>query len=140
MATLRTYRISLDQCCGAEIIFFRSGSDFQKVSAPAPAPAPAPEPAPAPATALELPVVTDFVLKRTFFMFLMKETDLIHMLDPIQYEFRFFQNTLVDPEPEPGAGAGAETSIIRLRLRLQPKVSAPCGSGSSSTTLHATAC
>jgi hypothetical protein len=23
------------------------------------------------------------------------------MLDPIQYEFRFFQNTLADPEPEP---------------------------------------
>jgi hypothetical protein len=58
-------------------------------------------------------------------MFLMKEIDLIHMLDPIQYEFRFFQNTLVDPEP----GAGAETSIFRLRL--QPKVSAPCGSGST---------
>jgi hypothetical protein len=49
------------------------------------------------------------------------------MLDPIQYEFRFFQNTLSDPEPEPGAGA--ETSDIpapapaksfgsgRLRLR-----------------------
>jgi hypothetical protein len=34
------------QGCGAETIFFRSGSrsgsDFQKVSAPAPAPAPAP--------------------------------------------------------------------------------------------------
>jgi hypothetical protein len=27
--------------------------------------------------------------------------DLIHMLDPIQYEFRFFQNTSSDPEPEP---------------------------------------
>jgi hypothetical protein len=25
-----------DQGCGAETIFFRSGSDFQKVSAPAP--------------------------------------------------------------------------------------------------------
>ncbi len=52
-----------NQCCGAETIFFRSGSDFQKVSAPEPAPA----------TALELPVITDFMLKRTFFMFLMKE-------------------------------------------------------------------
>jgi hypothetical protein len=58
-------------------------------------------------------------------MFLMKQIDLIHMLDPIQNEFGFFQNTLVDPEPEPGAGA--ETSIFRL----QPKVSAPCGSGST---------
>jgi hypothetical protein len=29
------------QGCGAETIFFRSGSDFQKVSAPAPALAPA---------------------------------------------------------------------------------------------------
>ncbi len=45
------------------------------------------------------------------------------MLDPIQYKFRFFQNTLADPEPEPGAGA--ETSIFRLQLRLRPKVSAP---------------
>ncbi len=49
------------QCCGAETIFFRSGSNFQKVSTPAPA------------TALELPVFTDFMLKKTFFMFLMKE-------------------------------------------------------------------
>jgi hypothetical protein len=50
------------QGCGAETICFRSGygSDFQKV------------PAPAPATALELPVITDFMLKRSFFMFLMK--------------------------------------------------------------------
>jgi hypothetical protein len=47
------------------------------------------------------------------------------MLDPIQYEFRFFQNTLADPE----LGAGAETSIFRLQLR--PKVSAPAGSGSA---------
>jgi hypothetical protein len=55
------------------------------------------------------------------------------MLDPIQYEFRFFQNTLADPEPEPGpepgAGTGAKTSIFRLQLRLRPKVSAPAGSG-----------
>jgi hypothetical protein len=56
------------------------------------------------------------------------------MLDPIQYEFRFFQNTLVDPEPEPEAGA--ETLIFRLR----PKVSALCGSSSGSgfTTLDKT--
>jgi hypothetical protein len=53
------------QCCGAETICFRSGSDFQKVSTPAPDPAPA--------TALELPLITDFILKSTFFMFLMKE-------------------------------------------------------------------
>jgi hypothetical protein len=61
--------IYIYQCCGAETIFFPSGSgsDFQKVSAPAPAPAPAP------ATALELPDITDFMLKRTFFMFLMEE-------------------------------------------------------------------
>jgi S-adenosylmethionine:tRNA-ribosyltransferase-isomerase (queuine synthetase) len=51
--------ISLRQGCGADTIFFCSGSDFQKVSASA--------------TALELPVITDFMLKRTFFMFLMKE-------------------------------------------------------------------
>jgi hypothetical protein len=53
------------QCCGAETICFRSGSDCQKV--------PAPAPAPAPAIALELPVITDFILKRTFFMFFVKE-------------------------------------------------------------------
>jgi hypothetical protein len=47
------------------------------------------------------------------------------MLDPIQYEFRFFQNTLADPEPEP------KTSIFWLQLRLRPKVSAPAGSGSA---------
>jgi hypothetical protein len=55
------------QCCGAETISFRSGSDFQKVSAPDPAPEPAP------ATALELPIITDFILKSTFFMFFMTE-------------------------------------------------------------------
>jgi hypothetical protein len=53
------------------------------------------------------------------------------MLDPVQYEFLFLFTTLADPEPEPGAGA--ETLIFRLWL--QPKVPAPCGSGSSSTTL-----
>jgi hypothetical protein len=57
------WNVALQQGCGAETIFFRSGSDFQKV--------PAPEPAPA--TALELPVFTDFMLKRIFFMFLMKK-------------------------------------------------------------------
>jgi hypothetical protein len=68
-----------DQCCGAKTICFRCGSDFQKVSALAPTPAPA--------TALELPVITDFILKSTLFMFFMKEINLIYMLDPIQYEF-----------------------------------------------------
>jgi hypothetical protein len=42
-----------------KLFFCRSGSDFQKVSAPA--------------TALKLPVIKDFMLKRLFFMFLMKE-------------------------------------------------------------------
>jgi hypothetical protein len=58
-----------------------------KLFVSAPAPALAPEPAPIPATALELPSITDFILKSIFFMFFMKESDLIHMLDPIQYEF-----------------------------------------------------
>jgi hypothetical protein len=57
--------LNIYQGCGAETIFFRSGSDFQKVSAPAPEPAPA--------TALELPVFTDFMVKRIFFMFLIKK-------------------------------------------------------------------
>jgi hypothetical protein len=92
--------------------FFRSGSgsDFQKV--------PAPEPAPA--TALELPVFTDFMLKRIFFMFLMKKIDLIHMLDPIQYEFRFFQNTLADPEPEPKLRYSGSSSGSGQKFRLRP--------------------
>jgi hypothetical protein len=51
------------------------------------------------------------------------------MLDPIQYELRFFQNNLADPEPEPEAGA--ETSIFRLWL--QPK-----GFGSMRLRLHNT--
>jgi hypothetical protein len=55
--------MALMQCCGAKTICFRSGSVFQKVSAPEPAPA----------TALEIPVITDFMLKSTFSMFLMKE-------------------------------------------------------------------
>jgi hypothetical protein len=59
------------QCCGAETFCFRSGSDFQKVSAPAPAPAL--EPAPAPTLALYLPFITDLILNCGFFMFFMKE-------------------------------------------------------------------
>jgi hypothetical protein len=48
-------------------LFSRSGSDFQKVSAPAPAPAPAPT------LALYLPFIADFILKSGFFMFFMTE-------------------------------------------------------------------
>ncbi len=33
---LYVYKYSDSQCCGAETFYFRSGSDFQKVSAPAP--------------------------------------------------------------------------------------------------------
>jgi hypothetical protein len=67
--TLVSLKVGCYQCCGDETICFCSVSDFQKVSAPAPALAPEP----ALATALELPVITDFMLKSTFFMFLMKE-------------------------------------------------------------------
>ncbi len=38
-------------------------------------------------------------------MFLWKNIDLIHLLDPIQYEFLFLFTTLADPEPELPAGA-----------------------------------
>jgi hypothetical protein len=62
-------KMNTSQCCGAETFCFCSSSDFQKVSAPAPALAPEQ----APAIALELPVITDFILKSTFFMFFMKE-------------------------------------------------------------------
>jgi hypothetical protein len=58
-------------------------------------------------------------------MFLWKNIDLIHMLDPIQYEFLFLFTTLADPDP----GAVAETLIFRLQLRS--KVPGPCGSGST---------
>jgi hypothetical protein len=50
------------------------------------------------------------------------------MLDPIQYEFRIFQNTLADPEP----GAGAETSEI-------PALAPPESFGSMRLRLHNTA-
>ncbi len=63
--------MNYSQCCGAETFCFCSSSDFQKVSAPAPALAPVPERAPA--IVLELPVITDFILKSTFFIFYMKE-------------------------------------------------------------------
>jgi hypothetical protein len=57
----------------AETICFRSGSgsDFKKVSAPE--------------TALELPVITDFILKSKFFLFFMKENG--PNSHAIQYEF-----------------------------------------------------
>jgi hypothetical protein len=54
---------------------------------------------------------------------------IIHMLDPIQYEFLFLFSTLADPEL--GARAVTETSIFRLQLRLRPKVPTPCGSSST---------
>ncbi len=70
----------------AETICFRSGSgsDFKKVSAPE--------------TALELPVITDFILKSKFFLFFMKENG--PNSHAIQYEFWFFFTTLADPGPK----------------------------------------
>ncbi len=50
-----------NQCCGPKTFCFRSGSDFQKVSAPAPT------------LALYLPFITDFILKIGFLVFFMKE-------------------------------------------------------------------
>jgi hypothetical protein len=47
-------------------------------------------------------------------MFLGKNIDLIHPIDPIQYDFWFWFTTFADPEP----GAEAETSLYRLQLRL----------------------
>jgi hypothetical protein len=58
----QSFKYSFVQFCGAKTICFRSGSDFQKVLALALAPAPAPE------IALELPVITDFIIKSTFFI------------------------------------------------------------------------
>jgi hypothetical protein len=51
------------QCCGAKTICSAPAPTFKKFL----------EPATVQATALELPVLTDFMLKSTFFMFLMKE-------------------------------------------------------------------
>jgi hypothetical protein len=45
-------------------------------------------------------------------------------------------DTLLWFESKPELGAGGETSVYRLR----PKVLAPCGSGSSSTTLATGTC
>ncbi len=65
------------QGCGAETIFFRSGSlsgsDFQKVSAP--------ELAPAPIWALKVPVFTAFKWKSRFFMTFWKEYRLLILLN-----------------------------------------------------------
>ncbi len=53
--------------------------------------------------------------------FLWRNINLIHMLDPIQYEFLILFTTLADPE----LGAGADTSIFQLQLRFRSKVPAP---------------
>jgi hypothetical protein len=42
------------------------------------------------------------------------------MLDPIQYEFRFFQNTLVDPEPEPKLRYSGSGSSQKFQLHAAP--------------------
>jgi hypothetical protein len=83
------------QCCGAETICFRSG--FQKVSAPT--------------IALELPVITDFILKSTVFMFFMKEYWSNSQARSYSKWIFIFIYYFSWP--------GAETSIFRLRL--QPK-------------------
>jgi hypothetical protein len=42
------------------------------------------------------------------------------MLDPIQYEFRFFQNTLADPEPEPKLRYSGSTQKFQLHVAPAP--------------------
>ncbi len=64
---------------------------------------------------------------------LVKNIDLIHMLDPIQYELWLNNTTLVWPR----SGSQSRNFIYRLQLRLRQKVLAPCvsRSGSGSITL-----
>jgi hypothetical protein len=49
-------------------------------------------------------------------MFLWKNIYLIHMLDPIQYEFLFLFTTLADPELEPKIRYTGSGQKFRLRL------------------------
>jgi hypothetical protein len=42
------------------------------------------------------------------------------MLDPIQYEFGFFQNTLADLEPEPKLRYSGSGSSQKFRLLAAP--------------------
>jgi hypothetical protein len=42
------------------------------------------------------------------------------MLNPNQYEFRFFQNTLADPEPEPKLRYSGSGSSQKFRLLAAP--------------------
>ncbi len=42
------------------------------------------------------------------------------MLDTIQYEFRFFQNTLADPELEPKLRYSGSSSSSGQKFRLRP--------------------
>jgi hypothetical protein len=94
------------------------------VSAPAPnfkkitALAPAPELA----IALELPVITDFILKCTFFKSFIKEyRPNSHARSySIPYEFLFLFTVLADPVLEP-----------KLRYSGSGQNSAPCGSSST---------
>jgi hypothetical protein len=53
-------------------------------------------------------------------MFFMKDIDLIHMLDPIQYEFIFLFTTLADPEPEPKLRYCGSGSSQKFRLLAAP--------------------
>jgi hypothetical protein len=66
-----------NQCCGAKTFCFRSGSDFQKVSALAP------EPAPTLALYVRYLLSQISFYKVDFSCFLRKNINLIHMLDSI---------------------------------------------------------
>ncbi len=61
-----------------------------------------------------------YINKYIFHVFLWKNIDLIHMLDPIQYEFLFLFTTLADPELEPKLWYFNSGSSLKFRLLAAP--------------------
>ncbi len=106
------------QCCGAETICFRSGSDFQKVSALAPALA----------ITLELPVITDFILKSTLFVFFMKENRRNSHARSYSIWIFIFTNYFSWPrqEPEPKLRYSGSGSSQKFRLFAAPAHNTDC--------------
>ncbi len=61
-----------------------------------------------------------YIKKYIFHVFLWKKIDLIHMLDPIQYEFWILFTTLADPEPERKLWYSGSSQKFRLLAAPAP--------------------
>ncbi len=99
--------LSWNQCCGAKTFCFRSGSGSSSGSGS------------------DISFVSTFYhrfhfKKWIFHVFLWKNTNLIHMLDSIQYEFWFLLTTQTDPEPEPKLRHSGSGSSQKFRLLSAP--------------------